>query len=39
MRLPLLFLTLYLGTSPVHAGETPADSTRGGRPTFSMAPT
>jgi hypothetical protein len=39
MNFVLLFLILYLGTSPVFAQEAQADSTRIERPTFSMTPT
>ena len=35
----LLLLALYLGASPVFAEETQADSSRSGRPVFSMTPT
>jgi hypothetical protein len=39
LKFTLLLLTLYLGTLPVFAQETQADSTRSERPTFSMTPT
>ena len=39
MKFVLFFMILYLGTSPVFAQESDADSTRSERPTFSMTPT